>query len=461
MNQSIAPHLVFGLDPMWVSLAVLAVTYAFIIAGPFNHAIVALVAAVVIVIIGLLDQGEAIRGVDWNTIGLLAGMMILVSISRRSGLFQYLAIMSAQRVRANPAGILLMLQLATAVLSAVLNNVSTVLLMVPVTLVIAEELELPPFPFLFAEVFAANIGGTATLIGDPPNILIGTQAGLDFNAFLANVAPAALLVMAVQAALVHLIWGRSLHASKERRVLVMGMNAPGMVTDWVLLRRSVAVLAAVLAAFVFSGPLHLEPATIALAGAAVLMLLDNLQHRGSRQADHVHATFAEIEWATIFFFIGLFVVVHAVEASGFLTLVGGKLVALTGGNLVVAATIILWSLGDPVRGHRQHPVRRHHDPADQRHGACLWRAERDRAFVVVALAWRVPRRQRHADRGVGEFGGRRHCRAQRHPLRLHALSHLRRAADAGLDRHLPDLCLAQIFLDRHSGGRAKRGARNQ
>jgi Na+/H+ antiporter NhaD/arsenite permease-like protein len=342
MNQSIASHLVFGLDPMWVSLAVLAVTYAFIIAGPFNHAIVALVAAVVIVIIGLLDQGEAMRGVDWNTIGLLAGMMILVSISRRSGLFQYLAIMSAQRVRANPAGILLMLQLATAVLSAVLNNVSTVLLMVPVTLVIAEELELPPFPFLFAEVFAANIGGTATLIGDPPNILIGTQAGLDFNAFLANVAPAALLVMAVQAALVHLIWGRSLHASKERRVLVMGMNAPGMVTDWVLLRRSVAVLAAVLAAFVLSGPLHLEPATIALAGAAVLMLLDNLRHRGSRQADHVHVTFAEIEWATIFFFIGLFVVVHAVEASGFLTLVGGKLVALTGGNLVVAATIILW-----------------------------------------------------------------------------------------------------------------------
>ena len=217
----------------------------FIIAGPFNHAIVALVAAVVIIIIGALDQSEAIRGIDWNTIGLLAGMMILVSISRRSGLFQYLAIMTAQRVRANPAGILLMLQLATAVLSAMLNNVSTVLLMVPVTLVIAEELELPPFPFLFAEVFAANVGGTATLIGDPPNILIGTQAGLGFNAFLANVAPAALAVMVVQAALVHLIWGRSLHASKERRVLVMGMNAPGMVTDWPLLRRSVAVLAAV------------------------------------------------------------------------------------------------------------------------------------------------------------------------------------------------------------------------
>jgi Na+/H+ antiporter NhaD/arsenite permease-like protein len=343
MNQSIAPHLLFGLDPMWVSLSILAVTYALIIAAPFNHAIVALIAAVAVVIIGLLDQSAAIGGIDWNTIGLLAGMMILVSISRRSGLFQYLAVASAQRVRANPAGILLMLQLATAILSAVLNNVSTVLLMVPVTLVIAEELELPPFPFLFAEVFAANIGGTATLIGDPPNILIGTQAGLDFNAFLANVAPAALIVLVVQLLLVHLIWGRALHASKERRVLVMGMNAPGMVTDWPLLTRSVAVLAAVLAAFVFAGPLHLEPATIALAGAAVLMLLDNLQTRASRQPDHVHATFADIEWTTIFFFIGLFVVVHAVETSGFLTLVGGKLVALTGGNLVATATIILWS----------------------------------------------------------------------------------------------------------------------
>jgi Na+/H+ antiporter NhaD/arsenite permease-like protein len=268
--------------------------------------------------------------------------MILVSISRRSGLFQYVAVASAQQVRANPAGILLMLQLATALLSAVLNNVSTVLLMVPVTLVIAEELELPRFPFLFAEVFAANIGGTATLIGDPPNILIGTQAGLDFNAFLLHAAPAALMVLCVQMALVHLIWGRSLHASKERQVLVMGMNAPGMVTDWPLLRRSVAVLAAVLAAFVFAGPLRLEPATIALAGAAVLMLLDNMRGRGGRQADHVHATFADIEWATIFFFIGLFVVVHAVETSGFLTLVGGKLVTLTGGHLIAAATIILW-----------------------------------------------------------------------------------------------------------------------
>jgi Na+/H+ antiporter NhaD/arsenite permease-like protein len=142
--------------------------------------------------------------------------------------------------------------------------------------------------------------------------------------------------------LVHFLWGRSLRASPESRVLVMGMNAPGMVTDWVLLRRSVVVMGAVLAAFILAGPLHLQPATIALSGAALLMLLDNLKHRGPKQADNVRTTFADIEWSTIFFFIGLFVVVHAVETSGLLALVGGKLVTLTGGNLATAGTLILW-----------------------------------------------------------------------------------------------------------------------
>src|SRR5579872_2953795 len=342
MNHLFTPHVVFGIDAMWVSLAVLVLTYGFVIAGPVDRAVVALLAAAANVLIGALDQREAIRGIDWNTIGLLAGMMMLVAIAQRSGLFQLLAIWSAQRAKANPAGILLMLQLAAAVLAAALDNVSTVLLIVPVTLVIVEELELPAFPFLFAEVFASNVGGTATLIGDPPNIMIGSQAGLGFNAFLVNVAPVAVIVMAVQMGLVHLIWGRSLRASAESRVLVMGMNAGGMVTDWGLLRRSVAVIALVLAAFVFARPLRLEPATIALAGAALLMLLDTIRSRGAKRLGNVQATFAEIEWTTIFFFVGLFVVVHAVESSGLLALLGGKLVALTGGNLASAGTLILW-----------------------------------------------------------------------------------------------------------------------
>jgi Na+/H+ antiporter NhaD/arsenite permease-like protein len=343
MTETFTPHLPFGLDPMWVSLAVLAVTYGFIIAGRFNRALVALIGAMFVVVIGGLDQPAALRGIDWDTIGLITGLMILVAISRRSGLFQYLAVWSAQRVKANPAGVLLMLQVATALLSAVLNNVSTVLLIVPVTLAIAEELEVPPFPFLFAEVFAANIGGTTTLIGDPPNILIGTATGLDFNDFLINVAPVIIVIMAVQAAMVHLIWGRGLRTSPESRVLVMGMNAPGLINDWVLLRRSAVVMIAVLIAFVFAAPLHLQAATIALAGAAVLMLLDNWKHRGVKQADNVRSTFAEVDWTTIFFFIGLFVVVHAVEVSGVLRIAADKLAALTGGRIAVAGAIILWA----------------------------------------------------------------------------------------------------------------------
>jgi Na+/H+ antiporter NhaD/arsenite permease-like protein len=343
MTDHFAPQVLFGLDPRWVSLAVLAVVYAAVIAGRVNRAVVALVGASVVILVGALDQKEAVSGIDWDTIGLIVGMMILVSISRRSGLFQYLAIWSAQQVNASPAGILFMLQIATAILSAVLNNVSTVLLLVPVTLAITEELEVPAFPFLFAEVFASNVGGTATLIGDPPNILIGTEANLDFNAFLLNVAPVAVLVMAVQAVIVHLLWGRSLRASAGSRVLVMGMNAPGLISDRVLLRRSCAILILVLAAFVLARPLRLQPATIALTGAAVLMVLDNWRHRGVKQADNVHATFADVDWTTIFFFIGLFVVVHAVDMSGLLTIVAGKLAEFTGGNLAVAGATILWS----------------------------------------------------------------------------------------------------------------------
>ena len=188
-GQGVVSHILFGLDPMMVSTLILAATYAVIIWDKLNRAVVTLLGASVTVAIGALDQAEALKGVDWNTIGLLTGMMILVSISRRSGMFQFLAIWSAQKARANPAGILLLLQITTAVLSAFLNNVTCVLLVVPVTLAITNELDVPPYPFLFGEVFASNIGGTATLIGDPPNILIGSLAGLDFNAFVYHLTP--------------------------------------------------------------------------------------------------------------------------------------------------------------------------------------------------------------------------------------------------------------------------------
>src|SRR5438045_3047750 len=188
-----------GLSPMWVSTVILAVTYAIIMSEKINRAIIALIGASVMILVGVFSQEEAIKGIDWNTIGLLTGMMILVSISRRSGMFEYIAIWSAQAAKAHPAGILFMLQIATAVLSAFLDNVTTVLLIVPVTMHICKELDVPAYPYLFAEIFASNIGGTATLIGDPPNILIGSLVGLDFNAFVVHLTPAILVVMVVQA----------------------------------------------------------------------------------------------------------------------------------------------------------------------------------------------------------------------------------------------------------------------
>src|SRR5437868_12093945 len=226
-----ASNVYFGLSAMWVSTVILAATYAIIMSEKINRAIIALIGASVMILVGVFSQEEAIRGLDWSTIGLLTGMMILVSVSRRSGMFEYIAIWSAQAAKAHPAGILFLLQITTAVLSAFLDNVTTVLLIVPVTLAIVKELDVPAYPYLFAEIFASNIGGTATLIGDPPNILIGSQVGLDFNAFVIHLAPIIVVVMAVQAVMIHLIWGKDLKARPEREALVMAMEPKLSITD--------------------------------------------------------------------------------------------------------------------------------------------------------------------------------------------------------------------------------------
>ncbi|HZD89857.1 MAG TPA: ArsB/NhaD family transporter [Pseudolabrys sp.] len=343
MAAHAVPHVFFGLNPMWVSTCILAITYATIMSEKVNRAIIALVGAGVMILVGVLDQQEAIHGIDFNTIGLLTGMMILVSISRRSGMFQYLAVWSAQIARAHPAGILIILQVTTAVLSAFLDNVTTVLLIVPVTLAICKTLKVPAYPYLFAEIFASNIGGTATLIGDPPNILIGSQVGLTFNDFVINLAPIIFVVMAVQALIIHILWGKDLRASHDAEERVMAMKATDSITDWRLLKQSLTILGLVMISFVLARPLNLEPATIALFGAAVLMLLDNWEHHSEKAAHNIHQTFGDVEWITIFFFIGLFVVVHGVDVGGLLGLLASKLVAATGGHIATAGYSILWA----------------------------------------------------------------------------------------------------------------------
>ncbi|CAA7611508.1 conserved membrane hypothetical protein [Magnetospirillum sp. LM-5] len=337
------PQVIFGLDAMWVATLVLVATYAVIISEKINRAVVALIGAGAMILVGILNQAAAIGGIDFNTIALLVGMMIVVAITRRCGVFQYVAIWAAKKAKADPAGILFLLQIVTAIFSALLDNVTTVLLVVPVTLVITEELKLKPWPFLVALIFASNIGGTSTLIGDPPNILIGSATGLTFNQFVFNLAPVIIVIQLLTALLFHVMWGRKLHASAENRAHVMGFSEIEAITDFRLLKQSMAVLAGIIGGFIGAHALGLEPGTIALFGAAVLMLLYCLGRDAESQSHEVHHIFGEVEWITIFFFIGLFVVVHGVERAGVLAMLAEKLVGLTGGDMRVTAIAILWA----------------------------------------------------------------------------------------------------------------------
>jgi Na+/H+ antiporter NhaD/arsenite permease-like protein len=339
-----APDIVFGWSPIWVASVLLILTYVLIVTERLNRSIIALLGGGVMIASGVLTQEEAIAGIDFNTIALLTGMMVLVSIARRCGMFEYLAIWSAKRGRAQPWAMLLILSLTTAVLSAFLDNVTTVLLVAPVTLAVTRQLKVPPYPFLFAEIFASNIGGTATLIGDPPNIIIGSAAGLSFDDFVINLTPVILVVMAVQLLATHLIWGRAMHATDAARARIMALDEQATISDWPLLRYSLVVIGAVMLCFVFAHELRLEPGTIALFGAAILMLLHNIEHHREKEKQNVKVTetYNEVDWITIFFFVGLFIVVHGFDVAGAIGVLSRQLLAATGGDFAATAYAILW-----------------------------------------------------------------------------------------------------------------------
>ena len=303
---------------MWLAAILFVITYGVVMSEKINRAIVALVAAGLMIILSVINQEAAIRGIDFNTIGLLIGMMVIVAITRQSGIFQFLAIWSAKKVNASPWGILVMISLVTAVTSAFLDNVTTVLLVVPVTLLITEELKVNPYPYLFSMIFSSNIGGTATLIGDPPNIMIGSATGLTFNDFGYHLTPAIIVVQIATLIPIYLIWGRKLKATAEDRQRVMAFNEFEAITDWRLLKQCLSVIGLVVFGFIFAKWLQLEAATIAIFGAAALLLLVNLGKSADEQSKHVLAAFNEVEWITIFFFVGLFIVVHGVDSTGLL-----------------------------------------------------------------------------------------------------------------------------------------------
>lgn len=326
-----------------IALAIFAVSYGFIITERIHKTIVALGGAALMIVSGVMTQDEAFYshefGVDYNVIFLLIGMMIIVNIVRDTGLFEVLAIWSAQRAGADPFRMLALLALVTAVLSAMLDNVTTVLLMAPVTLSIAKRLRLDPVPFLIVEAIASNIGGTATLVGDPPNIMIASKAQLGYLQFLIVLGPVVVGIMAVFLVGLRLLYGGSLQVAPHLKEAVLGLAPRDAVQDPLLLRRCVWLLGLVNLAFGLHGVLHLEPATIALVGASAFMLIG----RANRKHNSDELSYlADVEWKTIFFFIGLFILVGALVKVGVIGMLATQLLSVTQGHPAAAVFSILW-----------------------------------------------------------------------------------------------------------------------
>lgn len=333
-----------GLNPMILAASILALVYGCIITEKVNRTISALLGAGLVIMLGLLNQHEAFAAIDLNTIFLLIGMMILVAITRRSGLFACVALWAARAVSGNPRALLAVMAVITACFSALLDNVTTVLLVIPVTFLVCDQLKLNAYPFLFTQIFASNIGGTATLIGDPPNIMIGSAAHLSFAEFILNVGPAACFALIVVLIVADVIWGRRFNVSaSDMRAMVATFKPADAITDKPLLIKSLCVLALVITGFVLGHPYGLEPGTIALTGAALLKFLDSLGHDTHTQNARVQETLSQVEWETVFFFIGLFIVVKAVEQTGLLHIAARSILQSTGGDLAVTAFVVLWA----------------------------------------------------------------------------------------------------------------------
>ncbi len=337
-----SPVILLGLDPMWLSSVIFLVTYVLLISERVHRTVAVMLGAGLMILSGIITQDDAFDGVDFNTISLLTGMMILVGITQRTGVFQFVAVWVVKKAKADPRGILVTLATVTAVFSAFFDNVTTVLLIVPVTLLIVEKLELSAYPFLFAEIFASNIGGTATLIGDPPNIMIGSAVGLSFADFISALGPVVVVIHLAVLLLLYLLWARNLTSSPEARARVMAFHEKDSITDVGLLRYSMAVMAIVITGFILGEHIGLQSGSVALGGAALLMLIFTFGRSGKDQSARVQEILAELEWGTILFFMCLFMMVHGLKAAGVLTLVGREMVEFTGGNLQVTTFATLW-----------------------------------------------------------------------------------------------------------------------
>ncbi|MTV49564.1 hypothetical protein GJ688_11310 [Heliobacillus mobilis] len=316
-----------------VAVAIFLLTYAFIISEKIHRMVVAMLGAVVFLLLGIMSQEDAIHAIDFNTLGLLIGMMIIVGITRRTGVFEFIAVKAAKVAKGDPLRILVLLSLITAFASAFLDNVTTVLLVVPVTFSIAQEMDVNPMPFLISEILASNIGGTATLIGDPPNIMIGSATGLSFNDFILNLTLPIVIILIVTVMILRRLYRDDLVADEERKARVMAFDEREQIKDWALLKKSLLVLALTILGFILHGLLNLESATIALAGAILLLAITR---------EEPEDILLHVEWPTIFFFVGLFVLVGGLEHLGVIRWIAQEGLKLTGGLLGPTAMFVLW-----------------------------------------------------------------------------------------------------------------------
>lgn len=327
-----------------IAITVFVIAYVLIASDRVSKTLVALCGGAIVLAVGVVGADDAFfsqeTGIDWNVIFLLFGMMIIVGVLRQTGVFEYIAIWSAKRANGSPLRIMILLILVTAVASAMLDNVTTILLIAPVTLLVCERLQINPIPFLIAEVFASNIGGASTLVGDPPNIIIASRAGLSFNDFLIHMMPIVIIVLIVFIAMVPFLFRGSFDVDPERVADVMSLNEREAIRDPALLVKCAIVLVAVFAAFILHSLLHIAPSVVALIGAGVLILIARLEKR-----DYL----ASVEWDTLLFFAGLFVMVGALVKTGVVETLARSAIEFTDGNALLTVMLIL-GVSAPVSG---------------------------------------------------------------------------------------------------------------
>jgi Na+/H+ antiporter NhaD/arsenite permease-like protein len=321
----------------WIALALFLIIYIIISTDKINKTIVALLGGSVFIFLGIIGQEEAFRIIDWNVIFLLISMMVIIGITKTTGLFQFVAIKTAKAVQGDPMKILILLSLITAVFSAFLDNVTTVLILSPVTILIAVELGISPVPFIICQAIASNIGGTATLIGDPPNIMIGSAAKLDFMSFLVHLGPIILVILAAFSGIIVLLFRKQMVVSNERKARIMDFDESKSLENKPLLVKCIIVLVLTVAGFLFHGSLGVEASTVAMFAAALLMLLS-----GKHELEEF---FKDIEWGTIFFFIGLFILVGGLVELGWIKKCADFLMGITRGNLPLTSFLLIWISG--------------------------------------------------------------------------------------------------------------------